>query len=280
MKYVHLLLRAVPPQQPFNNFDFACRTWTRLQHNFPNALAAMLMPNHVHLLISLPETSPPLLAESLAQAQSKLRGVFQTPEFSWEKMPAPQMIPDRAHLRRLWRYIALNPMRKGLARDPLVWPWSTYRDLFVASYPQWISNESLAAAMGEHHHGVSVRLHDFASKDETVHVHGTKAPHPSPKRKKPFDPMEQLLYALAASMRMRPERVLSKTSTRRALIRFAKRQGWGHFSHHTMIARFCGVHPRTIRRAFDRVHSGEDALMKAAARCLGDARLTEFLHWE
>jgi REP element-mobilizing transposase RayT len=37
------------------------------------------------------------------------------------------VLDDESYLRRVVRYIALNPVRGGLVEDPAQWPWSSYR---------------------------------------------------------------------------------------------------------------------------------------------------------
>ena len=38
-----------------------------------------------------------------------------------------QHIVDEAHLLEVHRYVALNPVRAGLCREPAQWPWGSYR---------------------------------------------------------------------------------------------------------------------------------------------------------
>jgi hypothetical protein len=37
------------------------------------------------------------------------------------------LVTRDAHLMELSRYMAMNPVRAGLAADPAGWPWSSYR---------------------------------------------------------------------------------------------------------------------------------------------------------
>ena len=37
------------------------------------------------------------------------------------------LVEREAHLVELSRYLAMNPVRAGLAADPADWPWSSYR---------------------------------------------------------------------------------------------------------------------------------------------------------
>ena len=117
--------------------------WSKLRKAFPAALAAVLMPNHIHVL------SP---SECPDAAQRRLRDVLggftrhQHPGSAvpvWVPPPIPTTIPDRRHLARQVRYVALNPCRAGLAPDPLTWPWSTHRDVIGAISHPWVPAERL-----------------------------------------------------------------------------------------------------------------------------------------
>lgn len=89
-----------------------------------------LLPNHYHLLIETPQPN-------LGQGMLKLNGayarrfngrhrrvghVFQGP---YRSLP---LLRD-SHLLELCRYIALNPVRAGLCKEPDQWPWCSYAAL-------------------------------------------------------------------------------------------------------------------------------------------------------
>jgi hypothetical protein len=46
----HWVARTVHPEAPFQDFDTARWMWTRLAECFPEAVSAVLMPNHIHLI--------------------------------------------------------------------------------------------------------------------------------------------------------------------------------------------------------------------------------------
>ena len=90
--------------------------------------AYCLMVNHFHLLLE-PTTFPlsrmmHQLNSSYSQAFNRrhervghvLQGRFKSP-----------MIDGDAYLRRVLRYIVLNPVRAGLVEQPSEWRWSSYR---------------------------------------------------------------------------------------------------------------------------------------------------------
>jgi REP element-mobilizing transposase RayT len=92
--------------------------------------AACLMTNHFHLVLSFVD---PTLAEGMhvingAHArQFNARHGRRGPVF--EARYSDTHIETQGHLLETIRYIALNPVRAGLARRPEDWPWSTYGQL-------------------------------------------------------------------------------------------------------------------------------------------------------
>jgi len=84
----------------------------------------VVMPEHVHLLVSEPTTR--LLAEALHAmklSRSKLSG--QHP-FWLPRYYDFNVYSGRKHVEKL-RYIHRNPVRRGLVERPEDWDWSSYR---------------------------------------------------------------------------------------------------------------------------------------------------------
>ena len=88
----------------------------------------VLMPNHYHLLLSTP-------APTLSTGMRQLGGVYSQ-RFNRRWSRCGHLFQGRffslhverdSHLLELTRYLALNPVRAGLVRDPAEWRWSSYR---------------------------------------------------------------------------------------------------------------------------------------------------------
>jgi len=116
---------------PYLNNDHARITFletlerTRQRHQF-HVYAYVLMPEHVHLLLSEPPTMP-------------LSGIFRALKTQTSK----QLKGDRARFWQLnyydfnvftqkkfsekLQYIHRNPVTRGLVENPEDWPWSSYR---------------------------------------------------------------------------------------------------------------------------------------------------------
>ena len=86
--------------------------------------AYAVMPDHVHLLVSEPQRG--LLADAmhylkLSFAKRLGAGVF------WQKRYYDRNIRNEREFTQKLRYIHLNPVKRGLVRDPGEWKWSSFR---------------------------------------------------------------------------------------------------------------------------------------------------------
>jgi|SRR5271156_152149 len=86
----------------------------------------VVMPNHVHLLISEPETAPLSLAvQILKQRFSRTC----TEDYVWEPRYYDfNIFTTRKRIEKL-RYIHRNPITRGLVEDPGEWKWSSYESV-------------------------------------------------------------------------------------------------------------------------------------------------------
>src|SRR5687767_13208298 len=119
----HWAVHASYSRKPFARFEDARWAWERLRQLYPDALAATLMPDHLHLVIPATENEHRL--GGFLGSVSRQLGVRNL----WQRLAIPTPLPNRKHLRRTVRYLALNPCRDQLCSDPLEWIWSTYRDV-------------------------------------------------------------------------------------------------------------------------------------------------------
>src|SRR5687768_13162073 len=114
----HLVARTRSSYRPFTERSHCIYLWGILQRAFPEIAAAVLMPNHLHLLA----TGEP--KDLHLKLQQTVR-VFSRNRFSgqnvWESVPEPNPIADPHHLLRHIRYVHLNPCRKELCSEPAEW---------------------------------------------------------------------------------------------------------------------------------------------------------------
>lgn len=89
----------------------------------------VVMPEHVHLLLSEPETS------TLAQAIQGLKisvshAAKQSP--LWQRRYYDHNVRSHQSFIDKLRYIHRNPVKRGLCASPLDWKWSSYRHYATA----------------------------------------------------------------------------------------------------------------------------------------------------
>jgi len=149
----------------------AAWVWFHLRLLFPAALAVVVMPDHIHLVVDAGKRGRERLRRCLGQFGRWFPG-------RWEPAPAPVPIHGLRKLRRQVRYVVLNPCRAGMVDDPLSWLWSTHRDVMGASSAPWVTPERLARALGERVEGFAERHHAYVSADPSAAVAGTPPPRP------------------------------------------------------------------------------------------------------
>lgn len=258
---VHLVARALPGNKPLLEPASAWWLMWRLRFAFANALAACLMPDHLHLLLLTmwPHAERARLGRILGSFAVRA-GVSHL----FERVPEAQPVASGQHLERLVRYVHLNPCRAKLVDDPLCWPWSTYRGLLGAELDPWVSADRLAEALGRKTRDFGGWLHRYVTSDPSVRVDGTALPQACPPRDLPAVPLDQIRRAaLSATPWSGP------AERRCCIVELASQQGW-HGSE--VIARAAGLAGRSVRRVL--AGTSDPAAIRAAQLCLGDARLT------
>lgn len=96
---------------------------TRVRYAF-NILGYVVMPEHVHLLITEPpESSVATVVQSLKVSVSKQ--LPQTP--FWLPRYHDRNITNQETTNTILRYIHRNPVKRGLVENPQDWPASSYR---------------------------------------------------------------------------------------------------------------------------------------------------------
>jgi len=184
----HLVARTVRGRLLAADNHQAGEVWGLLRRVVPGTEAMCVMPDHVHVVVPSDGRRP--LAAALSglarsrNAREDRRGALFRP------LPDAQPVQDQQKLRRLIRYIHLNPNRAGLANDPLEWPWSTHRD-----------------AVGLVWRGVGPRrrsgFHAYVSSDPHCDIAGTELPGGALGAKDPLD----VVIAVSNVLRVPMERL-------------------------------------------------------------------------
>jgi putative transposase len=86
----------------------------------------VVMPEHVHLLISEPQRST--LADALKSLkQGVARRLIGNAEHFWQKRYYDFNIRNHRQFVEKLRYIHRNPQKRGLCEHPEEWAWSSFR---------------------------------------------------------------------------------------------------------------------------------------------------------
>ncbi len=259
--YVHLAAKLADERGTLLSDDVAPWLWARLRERFPDALAAVLMPRHVHVIAR---------AEHADRLDRTLRWharLFRPGSLTrvWEPLEPRPVIADVGKLHRQVRYVLLNPCRASFVDDPLLWRWSTHRDSVGGVADPWVPAGRLAAALERPTFGFEDWFHHYVSADPHASVGGTPPPEPDPPD---VAPLSDLLAATASALRLRPDEVSETRLGRVLFTHLATNHGWPDIRH---LAPLLDVTPIAARRLRRRA-CPPDAL--AAGRlCLAEPRL-------
>jgi len=99
---------------------------TRRRYDF-YVVGYVVMPEHVHLLISEPERGP-LASAVQAIKQSVARKLIGDNQHFWQARYYDFNVwTARKRVEKL-RYIHRNPVKRGLVENPEDWPWSSFHN--------------------------------------------------------------------------------------------------------------------------------------------------------
>lgn len=264
LQWIHLTARMSSAALDLTREDCGTWLWPRLRTAFPDAVAVTLMPDHPHVVLASPE--PEAERQRLARLLGQLGRRFDVGGPA-SRVPPAEPIRGGTVLARQIRYVALNPCRKGLAKCPLAWRWSTHRDVVGASVDPWVSASRLARALGVTAPGFAVKHHAYVSGDPHASTAGTPFPTAAAPTTTPTVGLRTIAEASAAALRVPIGAIRASGDARALFIALAHDHGWPFTAR---LADVCGCSRRTIQRLAASVDT--DALL-AARLCLGDARL-------
>ena len=112
--------------------------------------AYVLMPNHVHLLVTVHErNAQSRLMKMLAQCTARWTHIrYGTTGTMWEGRYHASAIDSDAYFLTCQRYIELNPQRAGIVPFPGHYRWSSYRTNAEGRCEDWLVPHALYLALG------------------------------------------------------------------------------------------------------------------------------------
>ena len=134
----HLITFSCYHRQPYLDDNNAKSTFehifeeTRSKYRF-GIHAYVVMPEHVHLLVSEPDVTRLATAINVLKFRTSKHLKGASKQFWQTRYHDANILTHRRWLNAL-RYIHHNPVTRGPALDPEDWPWSSYR--------HWLTGES------------------------------------------------------------------------------------------------------------------------------------------
>lgn len=113
--------------------------------------AYVLMTNHVHLLLSPPE-SPAVAQLMVALGRRYVQYINRTYGRSgtlWESRYKSSLVDADAYLLVCQRYIELNPVRAAMVVDPVDYRWSSYRANALGQHDALLTPHPLYMGLGK-----------------------------------------------------------------------------------------------------------------------------------
>ena len=90
-----------------------------------------VMPNHVHLVVTLPDHAPPL-AQSLQSIKSytatKANKLLNRTGQFWQRESYDHIVRDAEEMKRMISYVLENPVKASLATDWQLWPHTYWHE--------------------------------------------------------------------------------------------------------------------------------------------------------
>lgn len=155
--------------------DFCNRLAKSVRRERLKCLAFVLMTTHYHLLLQVE-------AEALQPAMGWLNGTyaqrFNKRHDRWGHLCGCRysLVPIKSgrQLRRCFRYVAVNPVRAGIATRPEEWLWSSYAGTAECTQRKYafVDDSRIRARFGDDETGVW-RLRDFVDEAVTKLLPGT-----------------------------------------------------------------------------------------------------------
>ncbi len=149
----HVMLRGIDGRVIFVDDKDRYRFFLLLQeaselHNF-RVHAFCLMSNHIHLLL---EPLNDALASGVHRFTMRYAQHFNRRHkkrgYVFQDRFKSILVEDGSYMRRLARYIHLNPLEAGLATQPGDYPWSSYNAYFGRAEYVWLETERILSYFG------------------------------------------------------------------------------------------------------------------------------------
>jgi putative transposase len=88
-----------------------------------HVLAAVIMPDHVHLIVSPVENRELSVGDFSTGFKRVLRKILCSQPWEWQRGCFDRLLRSEDNLHNKWIYVQDNPVRHGLVQRPEDWPY-------------------------------------------------------------------------------------------------------------------------------------------------------------
>ena len=132
LRYLHFITRSCYRRRPLLNLkrrrDLFLKMLDQVRRRYQFLLVGfVVMPEHIHLLISEPKIGTPsaamqVLKQRVSRGLRRRRRKGPNQPNLW----TVNVWSQKKKIEKL-HYMHTNPVKRGLVTDPKLWPWSSYR---------------------------------------------------------------------------------------------------------------------------------------------------------
>lgn len=265
-EWIHLTAQLYPYVPRLTGPEVGGWLWNRAREAWPDAIAALLMADHPHVVVRSdePEADRLRMGRVLGHLGRHFGVIGPTCRRS-----SFEMIRGGRPLSRHVRYVALNPCRDGHVRCPLAWTFTTHRDVVGAVVDPWVTAERLAQALGRPLDDFAARHHAYVSGDPDARVDSTPFPVAAVTKAMASHPLRRIAEAAAVATRRSVADIGRRGPVRALFVALARDQGWSDLRQ---LATLCACEPEAVRRL---ARTAEPHALAAARLCLNDDRLSK-----
>jgi putative transposase len=145
-----------------------------------NVHAYCWMTNHIHAIVQVADAPLGKLVLRIAsQYARRFQARLETTGHLFERRYHAVLVEADRYLLTLVRYIHLNPVRAGLAGDPMDYMWSSHRAYLGLRQPEWLSTAFALRVLSSDPRKALVAYRKLmGDQAETRWGTGTLVPHP------------------------------------------------------------------------------------------------------
>jgi REP element-mobilizing transposase RayT len=108
------------------------------------------MSNHIHLLLQVADVPlGRLMLRIASQYARRVQASLRTTGHLFERRYHAVLVEADRYLLTLVRYIHLNPVRAGLVKDPIDYPWSSHHAYLTPGRSTWITTGFTLGLLGD-----------------------------------------------------------------------------------------------------------------------------------